>query len=122
MMRAAFRGVAFGLRAGLDALHDSGVHLDSLKLAGGGSLHPAWRQLLADTLNCNLSVLPQANASARGAALLGGMAAGHWRQPDLAALALAANTVVQPHAGAVEAAALGYHRFLAVYGRLADGP
>jgi len=86
------------------------------------TLLAAWRQLLADTLNCNLSVLPQANASARGAALLGGMAAGHWRQPDLAALALAANTVVQPHAGAVEAAALGYHRFLAVYGRLADGP
>jgi xylulokinase len=122
LMRAAFRGVAYGLRAGLDALIEGGIGIDLLKLAGGGSVHPAWRQLLADTLGRPLAVLQQANASARGAALLGGIAAAHWRDTDIAALALATEAVFEPQPHAAAAATLEYQRFLALYRRLADGP
>lgn len=122
LMRAAFRGVALGLRAGLTALIESGIPIELLKLAGGGSVHPAWRQLLADTLGRPLAVLQQANASARGAALLGGMATGHWRAMDIATLALPTEAVFEPRVADAEAATLEYHRFLALYERLADAP
>ena len=122
LMRAAFRGVAYGLRAGLSALTEGGINIDLLKLAGGGSVHPAWRQLLADTLGRPLSVLQQANASARGAALLGGIAAAHWRDTDIEALALDTEAIFEPDKHAADAATVEYHRFLALYERLADGP
>ncbi|WP_010099925.1 beta-ketoacyl synthase N-terminal-like domain-containing protein, partial [Burkholderia ubonensis] len=57
MMRAAFEGVAFALRAGLDAIRAEGAEgaerraVASLRLAGGGSVDPRWRQLLADALH-----------------------------------------------------------------------
>jgi xylulokinase len=50
LARAAFEGVAFALKDGLLALEDTGVQANSLRLAGGGTLHPKWRQLLADVL------------------------------------------------------------------------
>ncbi len=88
LMRAAFEGVAFALRAGLDAIRaNASSPIDTLRLAGGGSIDPRWRQLLADALQVNLDAVDCPNAAARGAAILGGMAASHWRAGDLAALA-----------------------------------
>ena len=76
LMRAALEGVAFSLRQGLEALEKTGVHAPELLLGGGGASHPLWRQLLASVLRRPLRVLPDANVSATGAALLGGMAVG----------------------------------------------
>lgn len=121
LMRAAFRGVAFGLRAGYAALCESGHAPARLLLAGGGSLHAKWRQLLADTLGCPLTTLPQANASARGAALLGALALGHWQPADLAELALPPGLIVEPVHAETERATVEYHRFLAWYERLGSG-
>ena len=47
----------------------------ALRLAGGGTTNPAWRQLLADVLEVPLDALAVPGASARGAALLGARAA-----------------------------------------------
>jgi xylulokinase len=87
MMRAAFLGVAFSLRAGLDALREHGVKVERLRLAGGGSVHAAWQRLLIDVLEKPLDAVTCPNASARGAALLGGVAAGCWTADDLTAMA-----------------------------------
>ncbi|WKB52896.1 xylulokinase [Eleftheria terrae] len=76
LLHAALLGVAYSLRAGLDALRESGTPLRRLRLAGGGAVRPEWRQLLADVLGCELQPSTLANASARGAALLGAQAAG----------------------------------------------
>ncbi|WP_245004481.1 FGGY family carbohydrate kinase [Paraburkholderia sacchari] len=138
LMRAAFEGVAFALRAGLDALRGapldaahaiSAADVDSttdaesapapitvLKLAGGGSVDARWRQLLADVLGARLDAIDCPNAAARGAALLGGVACGHWRMDELAALAPAATCVAQPRADA--ALAQRYARFIDLYGRV----
>ncbi len=78
MMRAAFEGVAFSLRAGLDAIRASGATVTALKLAGGGSVDARWRQLLADALNVELYAVDCPNAAPRGAAILGGLVSGHW--------------------------------------------
>ncbi len=87
LLHAALEGVAFGIKLALEALPEV-ERAAYLRLAGGGSLHPAWRQMLADILGAELVAVATANASARGAALLGGIAAGIW--PDAkATLALA---------------------------------
>jgi xylulokinase len=116
MMRAAFEGVAFSLRAGLDAIRASGATVSALKLAGGGSVDARWRQLLADALEVELHALDCPNAAPRGAALLGGIACGHWQVRDLAALAPGATRVAAARADA--ALAERYARFVDLYGRV----
>jgi len=116
MMRAAFEGVAFSLRAGLDAIRASGATVTALKLAGGGSVDARWRQLLADALNAELHAVDCPNAAPRGAAILGGIASGHWHVHDLAALAPGATLVASPRGD--RALAGRYARFLDLYGRV----
>jgi xylulokinase len=116
MMRAAFEGVAFSLRAGLDAIRASGATVRALKLAGGGSVDARWRQLLADALNVELHAVDCPNAAPRGAAMLGGLASGHWRADDLAALAPGTTRVAGPRGDAALEAR--YARFLDLYGRV----
>ncbi len=75
LLRAVLEGVAFSIADAAAALPEL-ADATALYLAGGGSLHPAWRQLLCDVLGKVLLVVENPNASARGAALLGGRAAG----------------------------------------------
>ena len=77
LLHAALEGVALGIRMALDALPGSD-EVEVLRMAGGGSIHPAWRQMLADVLGRDLLAVDTPSASARGAALLGGIASGVW--------------------------------------------
>src|SRR3989454_12205572 len=81
LLRAALEGVAFAVRQGLEALLATGVPATELRLAGGGSFDPRWRQLLADVLEQPLLATAATSASALGAALLAGGGFGAW--PDL---------------------------------------
>ncbi|KWC46855.1 FGGY family carbohydrate kinase [Burkholderia ubonensis] len=120
MMRAAFEGVAFALRAGLDAIRAEGAEgraVASLRLAGGGSVDPRWRQLLADALGAALDAVDCPNAATRGAALLAGVAIGHWREDALRALAPAASPVAAPCGD--RALANRHARFVDLYARTA---
>ncbi|GAB2903578.1 FGGY family carbohydrate kinase [Paraburkholderia jirisanensis] len=116
LMRAAFEGVAFSLRAGLDAIRNSGAKVSALRLAGGGSVDARWRQLLADALDVELHAVDCPNAAARGAALLGALACGHLRPDQLAALAPTATRVAAPVGD--RAIAGRYARFIDLYGRV----
>jgi len=116
MMRAAFEGVAFSLRVGLDAIRASGAPVTALKLAGGGSVDARWRQLLADALDVELHAVDCPNAAPRGAAILGGLACGHWQPGELAGLAPGATRVAAPRGDA--ALAERYARFIELYARV----
>jgi xylulokinase len=86
LLRAALEGVAFAVRDGVEALEAAGVEVPELRLAGGGAVGEAWRRMLADVLGKPLLPLPDGVArvaSARGAALLGGLAAGTLGASDL---------------------------------------
>ncbi|RQS22022.1 xylulokinase [Burkholderia sp. Bp8998] len=117
MMRAAFEGVAFALRAGLDAIRDANRAdpVTTLRLAGGGSVDPRWRQLLADALGASLDAVDCPNAATRGAALLAGVAIGHWRDDALRTLAPAASPVAAPRDD--RALAARHARFIDLYAR-----
>ena len=85
LLRAALEGVAFALRDALEALEGAGVEAPALRLAGGGSRGESWRRMLADVLGRPLAILPDevaSVASARGAALLAGMALGLYGGPE----------------------------------------
>lgn len=84
LLHAALEGVAFGIREALDALPGA-ESIMSLRLVGGGSQHPDWQRMLATILHRELVIIDTSDASARGAALLGGLVGGIW--PDMAAIA-----------------------------------
>ncbi|GLV60217.1 sugar kinase [Dictyobacter sp. S3.2.2.5] len=112
LLHAALEGVAFGVRLALEALPGAREG-DGLRLAGGGSVHPAWRQMLADILNRELQLVDTSSASARGAALLAGIAAGHW--PDAQATAAVApgiETSIIPQQEQARAYQESYQQFL----------
>jgi xylulokinase len=74
LLRATLEGVAMSIRFAIEALDIP----DSipLRLAGGGAIVPAWRQLVADVLQRPLYPTDTPEASGRGAAMLGAIAAG----------------------------------------------
>jgi xylulokinase len=88
LLRSALEGAAFAIRDALDALAGSPVsgteRPGRLRLAGGGTLAPGWRQLLADVLGVPLYAVDVPAASGRGAALLGAIASGRLGFEDCA--------------------------------------
>jgi xylulokinase len=104
LLRAAHAGVAHAVRLARDALRaEGGAGSGVLRLLGGGSLRPAYRQLFADTLDEPLELLSVADATALGAALLAG---GQAREPSR-------EGVVEPHPAGVARAADRHERWLA---------
>ncbi len=96
VLRSALEGTAFAIRDALDAL-DAGQRPPRLRLAGGGTLAPGWRQLLADVLGVPLYAVDVPAASGRGAALLGAVAAGLLSLDDITGpLAPRAELVAEP--------------------------
>jgi xylulokinase len=103
LLRSALEGTAFAIRDALDALlGPAGPAPACLRLAGGGTLAPGWRQLLADVLGVPLYAVEVPAASGRGAALLGAIAAGLLGFDDCAGtLAPPAVLAAEPDTGRV---------------------
>jgi len=115
LMRAALTGVACAIRAGLEALRAAGAAPARLRLTGGATGHGGFRQVLADVLGLPLDEGSGPSASARGAALLAGLACGAFAPADLPAFAPVPLPVAAPAAGA---AAEAYPRFRELHARL----
>jgi xylulokinase len=112
LLHAALEGVAFGIRVAFEAL-PAANETTTLRLAGGGSEHPAWRQMLADILNRELLTVDTPAASARGAALLGGIASGIWVDAlGTASIAPRTSLVATPEAERVAVYNRVYARYL----------
>jgi D-xylulose kinase len=69
LCRAAMEGATFGLRYGLGVLKRHGIAPSEVRLVGGGSKSPAWRQIVADIFNCRVVSPVSQEAGALGAAL-----------------------------------------------------
>jgi len=113
LMRASFEGVALSIRRGLEALREVGIQPDTLRVAGGGTLEPRWRQLLSDALNLPLYGVEVSSVSARGAALLAAQMMGI--EPGTGALPL---EVASPQRESRDALEQVYSQFLTLYPRL----
>ena len=119
LMRAAFEGVAFGIRDGFEALLETGVEAPTLRLAGGGTTMRPWRQLLADTLQRPLYTSEISSASARGAALLAGVASAAFSScEETLGFAPTPGLVAEPQTEARTDLEEAYGRFKALYSRI----
>jgi len=115
LLRAALEGVAFAVRQGVEALLATGVPATELRLAGGGSFDPRWRQLLADVLEQPLLASATSSASSLGAALLAGVGFGAWPDAHRVAALAAPPTLVATPGPSSEAYVEPYLRYRQLY-------
>lgn len=69
MLRAALDGVVAGLAYCVDALSRLGITAPGITLVGGGAMHPAWQQAVADATGVPVTVRSGVEHAARGAAI-----------------------------------------------------
>lgn len=69
LARAAVEGATLGLGYGLERFRELGMNPTEIRLTGGGSQSPTWRQLAADVFNAEVVTLATAEGAALGAAV-----------------------------------------------------
>jgi xylulokinase len=79
MTRAVMEGVVYSLRDSLEIMRELDVPVDQVRATGGGAKSPLWRQLQADVYGVLIHRTTADEGPAHGAALLGGVAAGVYR-------------------------------------------
>jgi len=94
MARAVLEGGAYELRMIVEAMERVMGHpFDVIRLSGGGSRSPLWRQILADVFGRPVQTLAQSDCGVLGAAILGAAGAGVFES-----LEDAVNALVEPSA------------------------
>jgi xylulokinase len=124
MVRAVFEGAAFGLRQILERAQQRwGWRPRTLVGVGGGAHSAFWGQIKADVLALDYGMGDVTDASALGAAMMGGVAAGVYAGLDDPQLPLIAVGRQAVHPGPAERTALydrHYRVFAGLYPLLAD--
>lgn len=67
--RSVMEGVSLGLNYGLNRMKDLGIRPKQIRVTGGGSQNPEWRQILADIFEAEVVGLENSEGAALGAAL-----------------------------------------------------
>jgi len=79
MTRAVLEGVGFGLRDNMELIQQIGLgEVAQVRISGGGSRSPLWRQILSDILGASLARVSVTEGASYGAAILAGVGAGAW--------------------------------------------
>jgi sugar (pentulose or hexulose) kinase len=85
IIRAMLEGISLEIRWMLDTIAATGVPVDEIRLAGGGSKNPAWNQIHADILGRPIYTIKNPDAAMVGAAICAAVALGHY--PDFGSAA-----------------------------------
>jgi xylulokinase len=97
LVRAVLEGVAFGLRDSFDILRDLGIEISGARVSGGGARSELWLRICASVLDVPIERMAVDEGSAFGAALLGGVAGGVFRDVGEAVAATVRTTdLVEP--------------------------
>lgn len=79
LIRSIMEGTAFGLRHNLEiAENELGLAANEIKSVGGGAKSLLWSQIKADILRRSIILLNFQETAVLGAAMLGGLASGHY--------------------------------------------
>jgi xylulokinase len=115
-VRAVLEGVAYGLRDSLELLRDLGVDPHEGHASGGGARSALWLRILASVFGLPIRRTTADEGSAYGAALLGGVAAGVFRDVhEAVATCVRLLDPVDPDPQWVDAYEHGYRRFQLLY-------
>jgi xylulokinase len=116
LVRAVLEGVAYGLRDSLELVRALGIDTRSGRVSGGGARSDLWLRIVASALELPLQRVAVEEGAAFGAALLGGVTGGVWRDIDEAiAATVRPGATVEPVPGWVAAYRAGHERFTALY-------
>ena len=116
LVRAVLEGVAYGLRDSLELLRELGVDPRDGRVSGGGARSDLWLRILASVLRLPIRRTAADEGSAFGAALLGGVAAGVFRDVhEAVATCVRLLEPVDPDPQWVDAYEHGYRRFQLLY-------
>jgi xylulokinase len=116
LARAVLEGVAYGLRDGLDLMLAAGMPPPAeIRISGGGTASPLWRQILADVLGTELATVSTTEGAAYGAALLAAVASRWFTSVDEAVTALVTVTTSATPGLDAERYADGHARYRALY-------
>jgi len=66
---AVVESATYGLKFGLDLFREQGLSMNEIRLTGGGSRSPVWRQIVADITNTQVVCVANEEGAALGAAL-----------------------------------------------------
>jgi xylulokinase len=81
LARAVLEGVAFAIDDQLDLLRTGGAPVTELRVSGGDTRLASWTRIKADILGIPVRAVP-GDAAATGVAMLAGLGAGLYRDPD----------------------------------------
>ena len=116
LVRAVLEGVAYGLRDSLELLRELGVDPQAGHVSGGGARSRHWLRILASVLGLPMRRAATDEGSAYGAALLGGVAAGVFRDVhEAVAACVRLLDAVEPEPEWSTAYERGYRRFELLY-------
>jgi xylulokinase len=117
MARAVMEGVVYALRQGLELMLEVGAPAERIVASGGATAHPLWLQLQADIYSRPIHLTRTVEAAAVGAALLGGVGTGVYRDvQDACAQAVAWDDgVIVPDAGRAATYEEAYQTFRRLY-------
>jgi xylulokinase len=120
LARAVLEGVAYGLRDGLDLMQAAGMPAPSqIRVSGGGTASPLWRQILADVLDTELATVSTTEGAAYGAAVLAAVGSGWFATVDDAVATLVTVTPTATPGPDADRYAEGHARYRALYPALA---
>lgn len=76
VLKAIVQGIGYDLVLNFEGFAKAGIRIDKIRATGGGSRSPNWVQLKADMTGKEITVVQVTEASALGAAICAGIAAG----------------------------------------------
>lgn len=115
LLRAIMEGITYSLADCNDILRELGIRVEHMRVCGGGSKNPLWRQIMADLYECEIVSLEQEEGPAYGVAILAGVGTGVFRDVREASKRLVkTGKTVQPIPEEVEI----YKKYHAIYDSL----
>jgi xylulokinase len=120
--RSVLEGVAFGIKDSFTLIQEAGLGgIRQVRISGGGSKSPTWRQIIADVLDVELVTVNTTEGAAFGAALLAGVGAGMYDDVPSATRAMIKVTGrTSPERKAADVYPDYYARYRALYPALAE--
>lgn len=116
LVRSVLEGVAYGLRDSLELLRELGVDARVARVSGGGARSHLWLQIIASVLGVPLELTAVEEGGAYGAALLGGVASGVFKDVAEAVDAcVSVRTTVDPVSSWSATYDHGYENYRALY-------
>ena len=121
LVRAVMEGVAFSLRDALEIFRSLGASVGNIRLGGGGSHSPVWRQIQADVFGKTVETIAADEGAAFGAAILAGVGVGAWDSvEDACDAAIRVSLRLDPREEAVRRLGENYDIYRRLYSALKE--